>query len=159
MLDTLRARRVMPGVGPQRTLNDVEISEVIHELRRLNQPVPKPFSLPTENEVRAAEDQLGVKFSEDYRRYLLEASDVIYGTLEPAIVTPDSGYLNLVEVAESAWEDMEVPRNLLPICEDNGDYYCLNEKGEVQFWSHNGTTDEKWPDLATWIKTVWMEGG
>jgi hypothetical protein len=137
----------------------MKLPDVIDELRRLNQSVPKPFKLPTENEVRAAEDRLGVTFPEDYRRYLLEASDVVYGTLEPAVVTQDSGHLNLVEVAESAWNEMDVPRNLLPICEDNGDYYCLNDKGEVQFWSHDGTADEKWPDLATWIKRVWIEDG
>ncbi len=149
----------MPGVRLQHTLNLMKLSEVIGELRRLNQPVPKPFRLPTENEVRAAEERLGLKFHEDYQRYLLEASDVVYATLEPAVVAPDSGYLSLIEVAESAWGEMGMPRNLLPICEDNGDYYCLNEKGEVQFWSHNGTADEKWPDLATWIKEVWIEGG
>ena len=153
------SRQLSSSVGLQRILNHMNMSEVINELRRLNQPVPKPFRLPTEDEVKAAENRLGVKFPEDYRRYLLEASNVVYGTLEPAVVIPDSGYLNLVEVAESAWNEMEVPQNLLPICEDNGDYYCLNEKGEVQFWSHNGTTDEKWRDLATWIKEVWIEGG
>jgi hypothetical protein len=137
----------------------MNLTEVINELRRLNEPVPEPLRLPTEAEVGAAAQQLGVKFPEDYRLYLLEASDVIYGTLEPAIVIPESGYLNLVEIAETAWNEMNVPRNLLPICEDNGDYYCLNEKGEVQFWSHNGLTDEKWTDLATWIKEVWIEGG
>jgi hypothetical protein len=134
----------------------MKMSKVIDELQRLTQPVSKPCRLPTENEVRAAEDKLGVKFPEDYRRYLLEASNVVYGTLEPAVITSDSAYLNLIEVVESAWGKMDVPRNLLPICEDNGDYYCLNEKGEVQFWSHNGTTNEKWADLATWIKEVWI---
>jgi hypothetical protein len=137
----------------------MKMSEVIAELRRLSRPVPKPPRLPTEDEVRAAENQLGVTFPEDYRRYLLEASDVVYGTLEPAVVAPDSGYLHLVGVCETAWSEMGVPRNLLPICEDNRDYYCLNEAGEVQFWSHDGTTDERWPDLATWIKEVWIEGG
>jgi len=137
----------------------MKLSEVIHELRELNEPVPEPFRLPTESEVAAAEDQLGVKFSEDYRQYLLTASDIVYGSLQPAVVTPDSDSLNLVEVAETAWNKMDLPRNLLPICEDNGDYYCLNEKGEVQFWSHNGTTDEKWRDLAAWIKEVWIEEG
>ncbi len=138
--------------------DDMEISDVIKELRELNELVPKPFRLPSKNEVAEAENNLGVKFSEDYERYLLEASDVIYGTIEPAVVTAHSGYLNLVEVADRAWNEMEVPRNLLPICEDNGDYYCLNEKGEVVFWSHDGTTDEKWNSLADWIKEVWIEG-
>lgn len=137
----------------------MNLTEVINELRQLNETVPKPLRLPTESEVEAAEKQLGVKFPEDYRRYLLEASDVIYGSLEPAIVIPDSGYLNLVEVAETAWNKMEVPRHLLPVCEENGDYYCLNEKGEIQFWSHDGATDESWADLATWLQEVWIEGG
>ena len=85
-----------------------------------------------------AESALGVKFPADYRRYLLEASDVVFGALEPAVVTPDAGYLSLVEVAESAWDEMDLPRDLLPFCEDNGDYYCLAADGTVKFWSHNG---------------------
>jgi len=134
----------------------MKIAEVIAELRELNQLVQAPLRLPSEGELTAAERLLNRKFPEDYRQYLLEASDVVYGTLEPAVVVPDAGYLYLVELAESAWTEMELPRDLLPICEDNGDYYCLNNNGEVCFWSHNGTTDEKWPDLAAWIKEVWI---
>ena len=134
----------------------MKLPDVIAELRELNEPVPKPLRLPTEVEVDEAENSLGLKFPEDYRRYLLEASDVVFGTLEPAIVTPDAGHLDLVEMAESAWEEMELPRELLPFCEDNGDYYCLSTDGTVKFWSHNGTTDESWPDLATWIEEVWI---
>ena len=137
----------------------MNLPEVLAELRDLNEPVPKPFRLPTEAEVNQAENTLGVKFPADYRRYLLEASDLVFGALEPAVVTPDAGYLSLVEVAESAWDEMDLPRDLLPFCEDNGDYYCLNQAGEVEYWSHNGATDEKWKDLATWIKEVWIDGG
>ena len=83
----------------------------------------------------------------------------MYGSLEPAIVIPDAGHLSLIDIAETAWEEMEVPRELLPFCEDNGDYYCLNQNGEVEYWSHNGSTDEKWKDLATWIREVWIDEG
>jgi len=134
----------------------MNLPDVIAELRELNEPVPKPLRLPTDAEVDAAEDQLGVKFPADYRRYLLQASDVVYGALEPAVVIPDAGHLSLTDIAETAWEEMEVPRNLLPFCEDNGDYYCLTETGEVEFWSHDGATDDKWKDLATWISEVWI---
>ncbi|HJZ83014.1 MAG TPA: SMI1/KNR4 family protein [Pyrinomonadaceae bacterium] len=137
----------------------MNLSEVLTELRELNEPVPKPLRLPTAAEVNAAENRLGVKFPADYRRYLLESSDIVCGTLEPAIVTPDAGHLSLVEMAESAWEEMELPRDLLPFCEDNGDYYCLADDGTVEFWSHDGATDETWEDLATWIKEVWIEQG
>ena len=134
----------------------MKLTDVIAKLRRLNEPVPEPLSLPTQIQVEAAERKLKMKFPPDYRKYLLEASDVVYGSLEPAIVIPDAGYLLLTELAESAWSEMDLPRDLLPICEDNGDYYCLNKNGEVCFWSHNGATDEKWPDLATWIEEVWI---
>lgn len=137
----------------------MNLSDVIAELRALNEPVPKPLRLPTEPEVNAAEEQLAVKFPADYRRYLLTASDVVYGAREPAIVIPDAGHLSLVGIAETAWNEMEVPRELLPFCEDNGDYYCLNQNSEVEYWSHDGATDEKWKDLATWIKEVWIDEG
>jgi len=137
----------------------MNLPDVIAELRGLNEPVPKPLRLPTENEVDAAEGRLGIKFPVDYRQYLLQASDVVYGALEPAIITPDAGHLDLIDMAQTAWDEMEVPRTLLPFCEDNGDYYCLNESGEVEYWSHNGATDERWKDLATWIKEVWIEQG
>lgn len=136
----------------------MNLSEVIVELRELNEPVTKPFRLPTEAEVSAAEKRLNVKFHEDYRRFLLEASDVIVGTLEPAMVTPDCGYLDLCEIAEYAWDEMELPLTLLPICEDNGDYYCLNKKGEIEFWTQDGESQNKWDNLAVWIKEVWIEG-
>lgn len=135
----------------------MNLPDVIAELRGLNESVPKPLRLPTEAEVNAAEAQLGVKFPADYRRYLLTASDIVYGTLEPAVVTPDAGHLGLSDMAETAWDEMDVPRELLPFCEDNGDYYCLNQAGEVEYWSHNGATAEKWEDLATWIKEVWID--
>ncbi|HYW05581.1 MAG TPA: SMI1/KNR4 family protein, partial [Longimicrobium sp.] len=109
----------------------MRLSETIEELRSLNEPVTHPLRLPTEAEVDAAEERLGIKFPADYRRYLLEASDVIVGTLEPAIVTGDAGHLALVETARLAWDELDVPRDLLPICEDNGDFYCLNASGEV----------------------------
>ena len=137
----------------------MKLPDVLAELRDLNEPVPKPLRLPTKAEVDQAENSLGLKFPGDYRQYLLAASDVVYGTHEPAIVTPDAGHLDLVEMAETAWEEMDVPRDWLPFCEDNGDYYCLRPDGKVKFWSHDGASDETWDDLATWIKEVWIEEG
>lgn len=40
-----------------------------------------------------------------------------------------------------------MPKKLLPICEDNGDYYLIDPRsGKISFWSHNGTTDESSQD-------------
>jgi hypothetical protein len=136
----------------------MEIETVIRELRKLNQPVPKPLRLPTEREVDAAQRAVGVTFHPDYRTYLLAASDVVFGALEPATVLPGRGNRYLPQMAGSAWRDVGLPRDLLPICEDNGDYYCMTPDGRVVFWSHDGPiASETWPDLATWIEKVWIE--
>jgi hypothetical protein len=134
------------------------LKETIRELRALNEPVPHPLQLPTAEQVAQIQVKLGIKFHPDFRKYLLEASDVVYGTLEPVTITGEGGQTELSRVAPRAWES-GVPRRLVPVCEDNADYYCMDEQGQVVFWSHNGPTDETWPDLATWIQEVWIEEG
>lgn len=134
----------------------VVLDEVILELRSLNESVPKPRRLPTSTEVDAAEGRLGIRFHPDYRQYLLEASDVVFGTLEPATITNPGYFTDLLKISEVAWTKYGVPKTLLPICEFNADFFCMNDAGEVIFWSHNGWTTEKWPNLATWIKDVWI---
>jgi hypothetical protein len=131
------------------------LTDAIAKLRKLNEDVPQPLRLPTKDEVTTAEEQLGVRFHPNYRRYLLEASDVVYDGVEPAQITDRESHTSLFEVVGGARE-MELPEKLLPICEDNGSYFCMNAGGEVVYWDHNGTTDEKWPDLATWIAEVWI---
>ena len=136
----------------------MKIEEAIQNLRDLNESLPKPMRLPSVDEIEEIEQELSVKFHADYSKYLREASDVVFGVLEPATITDPESHTYLPRVARTAWTQMGVPQDLLPICEDNGDYYCMNGAGEVVFWSHNGLTDEKWSNLATWIQEVWLEG-
>ena len=79
----------------------------------------------------------------DLRRYLLQASDVVFGVLEP--ITVGGGHIDFEEVLRSARQHgaFDAPT---PLCEDNGDYYCVTPSGEVVFWSHNAPTDETWPN-------------
>ncbi len=44
-----------------------------------------------------------------------------------------------------------VPKEFLPFCEDNGDYYCLTRDSRVVLWSHDGLFSGSWLDLAHWI--------
>ncbi len=134
----------------------MSLETAIETLRERNEPVPRPFRLPTEMEVAAAERTLGVTFPDDYRYFLLHGSDVAYGTLEPAVVIPDCGHLDLVEMVQTAWE-VGVPRDHLPFCENNGDYYCLTPDSRVVLWSHDGLFSGRWPDLSHWIQEVWLE--
>ena len=74
------------------------------ELRNLNEPVLRPRPLPTEADVAAVERRTGISFQADVRRYLLKASDVVFGVLEP--VTIGGGHTDFEEVLRSArqWE-------------------------------------------------------
>jgi len=134
----------------------MSLETAIETLRERNEPVPRPFRLPTEAEVAAAERTLGVTFPADYRYFLLHGSDVAYGTLEPAVVIPDCGHLDLVEMVQTAW-GLGVPRDFLPFCEDNGDWYCFAPDGRIGLLSHDGLRGGSWPDLAHWIQEVWLE--
>ena len=116
----------------------MHLEDVIEKLRNLNEPVPKPARLPTESEIAAAEKKLGVEFPSDYHQFLLQASDVTYGTVEPAMITSRAGQLDLVKMAREAWE-LGVPEDLLPFCESNGDYFCLHSDGQVVYWHHDGS--------------------
>jgi hypothetical protein len=133
----------------------MDLEEAIRALRENNEDVPRPLRLPTPAEVNAMARTLGVTFHPDYERYLLEASDVVLGTLEPATIVSRVDHTYLPSVVEGA-RAMGVPGELLPICEDNGDYYCMQLDGRVVDWSHNGVTDESWPNLAAWISDVWL---
>ena len=132
-----------------------DLDEVFAELRRLNQPVPRPATLPSASALGDEEARAGVAFHPDLRRYFLEVSDVVLGTLEP--VTIGRGHTAFDTVLGNARE-VGVPSALVPVCEDNGDYYCISPSGEVCYWSHAGATDERWPNLAAWIVEVWIGG-
>ncbi|WP_404418675.1 SMI1/KNR4 family protein [Marinospirillum sp.] len=133
--------------------------QVAIELRQLNEDVPKPLRLPTEHEVTEAESRLGVPFHSEFRRYLLELSDVVFGPFEPVTLTASDSHTHLDSIATHAWSDRGVPGNLIPICHDNADFYCVNKEGEVVFWSHDmqDLSGEKWPSIKNWIKDVWIE--
>lgn len=129
------------------------LDEALGQLRRLNEPVPRPRTLPTESEVSEEERRAGLPFHPDLRRYLLEASDVVYGTIEPVNICAGHTAFGVVLHAARDWG---VPDGLVPVCENNADFYCITATGEIVFWSHNGVTGEKWSSLATWIAEVWI---
>lgn len=133
-----------------------DIERAIERLRQYNEPVPKPPTLPSEQDVASMEGHLGVSFHPDYRTYLLEASDVVFGAIEPATITAPESHTHLPTVVQSA-RDSGVPDDLFPFCEDNGDFFCLTSTGEVELWSHDCSSDESWPSLGDWIEQMWIE--
>jgi len=135
----------------------MNLTQAISELRRLNEPVPKPQRLPTEDEITTLEADIGHPFPADMRRLLLEASDVFFGTLSQVTATDPTFYTHYTKVREDA-DAYGIPSDLIPVCEDNADFFVVLPDGRIGFWSHNdGEVTEYWPSLADWIIDVWIE--
>ncbi|MDV6739362.1 SMI1/KNR4 family protein [Pseudomonas aeruginosa] len=132
------------------------MEDVIEKLRELNEPVPVPLELPEEELLVEIEEELLIGIPAEFREFLLLVSDVVYGRLEPVTVTDPHSHTYLPEVAATAW-DLGVPRELIPLCEDDGSYYCVAEDGEVVLWADGDLTDESWDLVWVWARDVWLE--
>ncbi|GJL84821.1 MAG: cell wall assembly protein [Micavibrio sp.] len=131
--------------------------EIIARLKSLAEEVPIPKSLPSEDQVLEIEKSLGLNFHDDFKKYLLAASNVVFGIKEPVQITNLEAHDSLTEVIENS-KAYELPQDVLPICHDNADFYCLTSTGEVLFWSHDisNYTEEKWSNIWEWIEQVWI---
>lgn len=142
-----------PKASPKR----ITIAAALKDLKKKDEPVPKPPSLPSPRQVSRAEKRLKMTFPPQYTKFLLEASNVTVGTIEPATLS-GKGADDLVGLAKEAWKQSGVPRELLPFAYDNGDYYCLDASGRVLHWYHDSRQVERtWPSFAAWIKRVWLK--
>lgn len=135
------------------------MEEVIEQLRELNEPVPVPLELPDEETLVEVQEQILIHLPFALREYLLTVSDVVYGRLEPVTASDPQSHTYLPEVAATAW-DLGVPRYLVPLCEDHGNYYVVEEDGTVLLWeAETGeiNEDESWESVWHWCRDVWLE--
>lgn len=133
-----------------------DIDEVLDLLRENNQSVPVPLELPDHEQLVEIEEEILLPIPRDMRQFLLEASDIICGSLEPVTAADPNSHTYLPEVTSHAWE-MGVPRYLIVLCEDNGNYYCVEPDGEVVFWRDGELTGESWPSVWHWARDIWLE--
>ncbi|MDF7675790.1 SMI1/KNR4 family protein [Neisseriaceae bacterium ESL0693] len=131
------------------------LNDLINELKILSQVNNVP--LPDNKLLDDYEKEIGFKFSEDYRKVLKNLSNIFYGTIDLLSVTKEKKYPSELATVLKEARQQGVPLDWLPICEDNGNYYCLLKDGSVKYWSHDGSVNESWSDLATWIKNVWID--
>ncbi|MCO6180762.1 SMI1/KNR4 family protein [Ciceribacter sp. RN22] len=138
----------------------ISIEDVIDEINQADDPGGRKRPLPDDGLIKEYEKDTGFTFPEDYKLFLKSVSNAFVGYISPFTLSvgaaSDYGDLR-VGLAEA--RKAGVPEDWLPVCEDNGDFYCIVPDGRVRFWDHNGSTDESWPNLATWAKEVWLEGG
>ncbi|ROS01363.1 SUKH superfamily protein [Sinobacterium caligoides] len=131
------------------------MNDALEMLRAVNETVSVPLELPEHDDLVDVEELILIGIPADFREYLLQASDVIYGYYEPVTAADPNSHTYLPEVASYAWS-IGVPRELIPLCESRGDYYCVNEVGEVVLWRDGQVTEGEWPTIWHWIKGVWL---
>ncbi|HWV13829.1 MAG TPA: SMI1/KNR4 family protein [Cellvibrio sp.] len=132
------------------------MEEILDLLREHNENVPVPLDLPDEDQLVLVEEEILLPIPRDMREYLLTASDVVFGSLEPVTAADPNSHTYLPEVAAVAWS-LGVPRYLMPLCEVNGAYYCVEPEGEVVFWRDGELTGDNWATVWYWVRDVWLE--
>jgi hypothetical protein len=133
------------------------MSDLIDKLRELSESVSTPLELPDEDLLVTIEEELLLGLPVEFRTFLLEVSDVVLGSLEPVTVADPNLHTHLPEVAAQAWAG-GVSRELIPICESAGNYYCIAVDGVVTLCSAEGDSLEgEWPSIWDWVEEVWLQ--
>ena len=132
------------------------MEDTLKRLRAAHETVPVPLELPSEDALVEVEEELLLPIPRDMRRFLLHASDIVTGSLEPVTAADPHAHTHLPEVAATAWSQ-GLPRHLLPLCEVNGNCYCVDPEGEVWYWRDGEFSDESWPDVWCCAQEIWLE--
>ncbi len=91
------------------------------------------FKVTTDAEIDEAQKILGFEFPLEYIEFIKSGYDLGDAPMEALEISAPPSYADIFEALKGAREYYDLPADLLPICEDNSDYYCLNQSGEVVF--------------------------
>ena len=132
------------------------MEDIVELLQERNVEVPVPLQLPDDDILVEIEEQILISLPDEYKHFLLEASDIICGTLEPATVTDPQSHTFLPELAATAWDE-GLPRECIPICQIPNGYYCITQEGTVILFADGELSEDEWPSIWDWAKDVWLE--
>ncbi len=134
-----------------------EIREAVRLVETHDDRFVSPVPLPDDDVIRYVEDEIGLKLSADYRYLVQNAGNIVLSKELLYLRADREGRCNILPSVASARES-GVPRDWLPICQDNGDYYCLLPDGSVQLWSHDQMFEGHWFDLSDWVLDCFING-
>lgn len=133
------------------------MEDVLLQLKENSETVAVPLELPTEDQLVEVEEEILIPLPYELREFMLLTGDVIYGSLEPVTAADPQSHTYLPEVAANAWAD-GVPREFIPVCFSDGQYYVITQEGDVLLWSlEDDDAIEEWSSIWHWAKDVWLE--
>lgn len=135
-----------------------DLDLVINELKVVSGGERNSLPLPDDELISQYERNIGVTFLPEYKKVIKDAGNIYYGTIELLSITSDKKFYGELSNAINDAKKLGVPESWLPICEDNGSYYCLDSQGCVRYWTGDGKSEDSWPNLASWVKDVWIDG-
>ncbi|MGL4604870.1 MAG: SMI1/KNR4 family protein [Iodobacter sp.] len=116
-----------------------------------------PFRIPADPRIAEAERKLNFRVPPAYIEFLKGGGNIANAVLDAAVILPGCSYPDLFDIAETAWNHDGIPKDWLPLIQDNGDYFCISKNGEERYWSHNGTANERWLSFSAWFQQVCVE--
>lgn len=133
------------------------MQEFIQDLKDYSEKTLFPQEPPSEEDIVEVAEQLFLPIPGEYRTFLLEASNLVLGKMEPTTASDPHAHTYIPEVAANAW-DIGLPRDVFPICEHQGEFYCINPTGGIQLWGDGAYKEGKeWEDVWDWAKNVWLQ--
>jgi len=130
--------------------------ELIEQLQEMSETVPVPLELPSFEQLVEVEEQILIPLPVELKEYLLHASDVIVGSLEPVTAADPFSHTYLPEVTAYAWS-IGLPRDLIPICQLGDNFYCIDQEGQVHYWADGDFTEDYWESFWAWTEDVWLQ--
>lgn len=121
---------------------------------------PSDWKKPSKEEIERIESVFGIQYSRQFIDFQLSECHTTpmgdfafdnFGWAEPSLGPME----NLGGIVADA-QEAGVPANLAPFKQDNGDYVCLTESGEVVIWDHNSNMIEQdprfqWGSFVDWL--------
>ncbi|UXM94390.1 SMI1/KNR4 family protein [Bartonella sp. HY329] len=139
-------------------MNKYNIETEIENINNLKDVNPFTPPKPTDNLINIYENKLGFIFNDDYKQFIKLVGYSTYNGRDILDITGDAEDGRDLLAHINYAREIGIPYDWLPFSEDNGDYFCLLPNGKVKFVSHNGTSEEVWDNLASWIHEVWING-
>jgi hypothetical protein len=81
------------------------MEEIVEQLREASIKTASYLELPEEDDLVVVEEEILLPIPRAMKMFLLQVSDVVFGSLEPVTIADAGAHTHLPEVTSQAWAD------------------------------------------------------